>query len=163
MGKGSERSQKGKGKELQSMNERDEWDQTEDHTSVPILSMSCGEKQSEANPADQWQVPVKRVKSICVKTESSNKQFVCNNKFETITEHEHEEKTRQAIKRVRFDSVRDASTSCGSGCAEQCEADPKPVGILLSSSSESEPLCEMSSEWTPMQQPLVVDCDAAET
>ena len=40
--------------------------------------------------------------------------------------------------------------------------DPNPVGILLSSSSESEPLCEMSSESTPMPQPLVVDSGAAE-
>ena len=37
------------------------------------------------------------------------------------------------------------------------------VGILLSSSSESEPPCEMSSEWTPMLQPLMVDSGAAET
>ena len=41
--------------------------------------------------------------------------------------------------------------------------DPSLVGILLSSSSESEPLCEMSSEWTPMPKPLVVDSGAAET
>ena len=40
---------------------------------------------------------------------------------------------------------------------------PNHVRILLSSSSESEPLCEMSSEWTPMPQPLVVDSGASET
>ena len=40
---------------------------------------------------------------------------------------------------------------------------PESCRILLSSSSESEPLCEMSSEWTPMPQPLVVDSGAAET
>ena len=40
---------------------------------------------------------------------------------------------------------------------------PDLVGILLSSSVESEPLCEMASEWTPMPQPLVVDSGAAET
>ena len=33
----------------------------------------------------------------------------------------------------------------------------------MSSSFESEQLCEMSSEWTPMPQPLVVDSGAAET
>ena len=47
----------------------------------------------------------------------------------------------------RFDSDRDASTSCGSECAEECETDPTRVGVLLSSSIESEPLCEMFSEW----------------
>ena len=30
--------EQGKGKGLQSVNERDEWDQTEDYTSVPLLS-----------------------------------------------------------------------------------------------------------------------------
>ena len=90
-GKGWWRSQKGKGKGkgLQSMSEWDEWDQTEDYTSVPISSMSCGERQSETNPADQWQVLVKRVKSTCVKTRAGKRQFVRNNKFEAIAEHEH--------------------------------------------------------------------------
>ena len=32
------------------MNEWDDWDQTEDFTEVPIMSMGCGEKQSETNP-----------------------------------------------------------------------------------------------------------------
>ena len=71
---------KGKGKGLQSVSE---WDQTEDYT-MPILSMSCGEKQSETEH-----------QSTCVKTREGNRQFVCNNKFEVITEHEHERKTRQ--------------------------------------------------------------------
>ena len=35
--------------------------------------------------------------------------------------------------------------------------------ILLSSWSESDLLCEMSSEWTPTPQPRVVDSGAAET
>ena len=39
----------------------------------------------------------------------------------------------------------------------------KNVGILLSSSVESEPLCEMASEWTPMPQTWVVDSGAAGT
>ena len=41
--------------------------------------------------------------------------------------------------------------------------DPNLAGMLLSSSVESEPLCEMASEWTPMPKPLVVDSGAAET
>ena len=41
--------------------------------------------------------------------------------------------------------------------------DPNLAGMLLSSSVESEPLCEMASEWTAMPQPLVVDSGAAET
>ena len=68
----------------------------------------------------------------------------------------------QDKKKVRFDYDSDASTSCGSECTEKCELDPNLVGILLSSSSESEPLCEMSSEWAPMPQPLVIDNGAAE-
>ena len=35
--------------------------------------------------------------------------------------------------------------------------------IVLSSSSENEPLCEMADEWTPVPQPFVVDNSAAET
>ena len=46
MGNGWEWCQKGKGKgkRLQSMNEWDGWDQTDEYTSVPLLSMSCGEQ-----------------------------------------------------------------------------------------------------------------------
>ena len=80
-----------------------------------------------------------------------------------ISEQKHEEQTRQNRRRVRSDWDSDASTSCGSECAEKCEADQNFVGFLLSSSSESEPLCEMSSEWTPMLEALVVDSGAAET
>ena len=54
-------------KDLQSMSEWDEWDQTDEHTSMPILSMRCGEKQSETESPDlktrseEWQVPMRRV------------------------------------------------------------------------------------------------------
>ena len=41
---GGVRKGKGKGKGLQCVNE---WDQTDGYTSVPILSVSCGEKQPE--------------------------------------------------------------------------------------------------------------------
>ena len=34
---------------------------------------------------------------------------------------------------------------------------------MLSSPSASDPLCEMSREWTPVPQPLVVDSGAVET
>ena len=81
----------------------------------------------------------------------------------STTEHEHEEKTRQDRRRVRSDWNSDASTSCGSECAEKCWADPNLVGILLSSSSESEPLCEMSSEWTPITAIAAAETVAAES
>ena len=62
---------------------------------------------------------------------------------------------------MRFDCDGNASTSCG-GCEEEkedtqvgsesrsddtegCNKDPHLVGILLSSSVDSEPLCEMAS------------------
>ena len=47
--KGKGKMGKGLGKEkgLQSMNEWDEWCQTDEYTRVPILSMSCGEEQPE--------------------------------------------------------------------------------------------------------------------
>ena len=50
-----------------------------------------------------------------------------------------------------------------SGDIEGRRKDPNLAGMLLSSSVESEPLCEMASEWTPMPKPLVVDSGAAET
>ena len=50
-----------------------------------------------------------------------------------------------------------------SGDDEGCKKDPNFVGILLGSSADSEPLCEMANEWTPTPQPLVVDTGAAET
>ena len=76
MGKGwgGLRKEREKGKRLQSMNEWDEWDQTDDYTSVPIVLMSCGAKQPETESPDrkmaseEWQVPMKRVKSTGIKT-----------------------------------------------------------------------------------------------
>ena len=109
--------------------------------------------------SEEWQVPMKRVESTCVKTRAGSRQFMGSNKFEAIAEQHHDTTTRQD----RFECDSDASTSCGSGCTEKCEMDPNLVGILLSSLSPSDPLCEMSSEWTPMPQPLVVDSGAAET
>ena len=78
------------------MNEWDDWDQTEDYTSVPLLSMSCEERQPETESSDQWHVSVKRVKSTRVKTRTGNRQFVCNNKFEAIDEQD------QDRRKVRF-------------------------------------------------------------
>ena len=71
------------------------WDQTEDYTSMPLLSMRCGEKQPETESPDQWQVLVKRVKSTCVKTRAGNGQFVCNTKFEASAEQDQDDKTGQ--------------------------------------------------------------------
>ena len=56
-----------------------------------------------------------------------------------------------------------AGSEDGSGDDEGCKKDPNFVGILLGSSADSEPLCEMTNEWTPTPQPLVVDTGAAET
>ena len=56
------------------MSDWDEWDQTDDYISVPILSLSCGEKEQETGSPDlkiaseEWQVPMKRVESTCLKT-----------------------------------------------------------------------------------------------
>ena len=110
------------------MNERDEWEKTEDYTSVPLLLMSCGEKQPETEFPDQCQVPVKRVKTTCVKTRASKRRFVCNNKFEAIAEQDQDKTTRHDKRRVRFDCDSDASTSCGPECAERYEMDPNLVG-----------------------------------
>ena len=79
---------------------------------------------------------------------------------------------------MRFACDGDASTSFG-GCEEEkgetqvrsesrsedtegCKKNPNFVDILFCSTVENEPLCEMSSEWTPTPQPLVVDSGAAE-
>ena len=74
--------QKGKGKEkgLQSMND--------EYTSVAKPSVSCGETQSPDRKmaSEEWQVPMKRVKSTGIKTGEGNRQFVCNSKFEAIAE-----------------------------------------------------------------------------
>ena len=66
---------------------------------------------------------------------------------------------------MSFDCGGDASAPRGGREEEKggYKKDPNLVGILLSSSVESEPLCEMASEWTPMPQPLVVDGGAAVT
>ena len=45
--------------------------------------------------------------------------------------------------------------------AQRARRNARQIRTLLA--SESRPLCEMSSEWTPMPQPLVVDSGAAET
>ena len=51
-----------------------EWDQTDEYTSVPIPSMSCGEKQPETESpgpkitSEEWEVPLERVKSTCTET-----------------------------------------------------------------------------------------------
>ena len=67
-------------------------------------------------------------------------------------------------RRVSFDCDSDGSTSCG-GChdergeeqerrengaefAEECRYDQNFMVILPSTSARSEPLCEMSDEWT---------------
>ena len=72
-------------------------------------------------------MPMKRVKSTCVKTRTGNRQFVRNNKFEAIAEQDHDKKTRQDRRRVRFDCDSDASTSRGSQCTEKREIDPNLV------------------------------------
>ena len=103
---------------------------------------------------------------------------MCDDKFE-IAEQSHDRRTEQDSNRVRFDCDSKVSKSCG-GCEEKrgekqsgsengsedeggCKKGPNRVRILLSSSAESEPFCEMANEWTPMPQPLVVDRGAAET
>ena len=55
------------------------------------------------------------------------------------------------------------SDECAGKPVADDENDPNFVEILLSSTPESEPLCETASEWTPMPQPLVVDSGAVET
>ena len=97
----TEWKRKRKRKGLQSMSEWDEWDQTEDYTSLPLLSMSCGEKQPETESPDlkitseEWQVQMRRVKSTRVKTRAGNRQSACNNKLEAIAEQDHDRKTGQ--------------------------------------------------------------------
>ena len=76
--------QKGKGKEkgLQSVNVWEERDVTDEITSEPILSMGCGEIQPKTESPDpkmtpeEWQIPMKRVKSTCTKFRASNRKFV---------------------------------------------------------------------------------------
>ena len=131
------------------MNEWYECDQTEDCNNMPLLSMSCGERQPENEPTDYRQVPARRVKLTCTKTTAGNRQFVCSNNFEAFAEQSHDKQTKQDGNMVRLDGDSDASTSCG-GCEEEsgekqawsengseddegCKKDPNLVGILLSS------------------------------
>ena len=130
---------------------------------MPILSVSCGEKQEEDN-----QVPVKVVKSTCINTRVGNGQYVCNNSMGT---------TKPKTKRVMFDCNSDGSTLYG-GCEEErgeeqdtsengsedtkeCRTDPNFLGILVSSSAGSEPLCEMRVD--AHAAAAVVDSGSAET
>ena len=128
--------------------------------------------------SENWQVPMKRVKSTGIKTRAGNRQIMCNNEFEAIAERNRDKKTKRD--RSSKDSLEtvDASTSSGgceeergetqfgseggSGNTEGRKKDPNFVGILSCSSVGCEPLCEMASEWTPMPQPLVVDSGVAE-
>ena len=122
---------------------------------------------------------MKRVKSACIKTRAGNRQFVCLNKFAAIAEQNRDKKTRKNRGMVRFDCDGDAS-ALYRGCEEEkgdildgewrlvgehrrMQEGPEFRRILPSSSVESEPLCEMASEYTPMPQPLVFDNGAAET
>ena len=142
---------KGKGKGLQSMNE---WDQTDE----------C------VNPVDELQR--KTARNRITRSEDTFRGVASS-------EQHRGKMMKQDRSTVRFECDGDVSTSCG-GCEEErretqvgneCESedterrkkDPNFVGILLSSSVESEPLCEIASEWTPMSQPLVVDSGVAET
>ena len=96
------------------MSEWDEWDETDEYTNVPIPSMSCGEKQPETESPDrkmaseEWQVPMKRVKSMGIKTRAGNRQFVCDKKF--AVEQNREKKIEQDKNTVRFGCDGDAST-----------------------------------------------------
>ena len=96
-----------------------------------------------------------------------------------IREQSRDKRTKQGRCMASFDCDGGAPVSCG-GCGEErgdaqvgnegrsrdiegFRKDSNLPEMLLSNSVESEPLCEMSSEWTPMPQPLVVDSGAAET
>ena len=66
-------------------------------------------------------------------------------------------------RRERERGEKQAGSESGSKDEEGCKKDQNLVGILLGSSAENAPLCEMTNEWTPMPQPLVVDSGSAET
>ena len=102
---GVESERKGKGKGQQSMTECDECDQNDEYYSVPIQSLSCGEIESQVlkMASEEWQVPVKRVTSTCIKTKAGNRQFTCNNRFDAIAQQSHDKKTKQEGERVMFD------------------------------------------------------------
>ena len=100
----------------------DEWNQNDEDCSVPILSLRFGETQREREStvpmmaSEEWQVPVQRLKSICIKTSSGSWEYVCRKRFKAITEaREDKKKTEKERKEVRFDCVNDESASCG-GC-----------------------------------------------
>ena len=90
---------------------------------------------------------MKRVNSTCIKTSAGNRQFVCNNKFEAIAEQNHDQETKQDGNIVRFDcgvrGEKQVGSENGSEVTGGCKKDPNIVGISLSSSVESEPLCEI--------------------
>ena len=102
------------------------------------------------------------MKSSCTKTRAGNRQFVCNKKFGAIAEQNPDKKTRQDRSAVRVDCESDASMSCG-GCEEGCKKDPHLVEILQTVQLKVNRCVEMTSDWTPMPQPLLVDSGAAQT
>ena len=67
---------------------------------------------------EEWQIPMKRVKSTCITTTAGNLKFVCDNKFEAIAEQSRDEKTKQGRTKAMFDCDGGAPTSCG-GCGEE--------------------------------------------
>ena len=133
------------------MNVWEERDVTDEITSEPILSMGCGEIQPKTESPDpkmtpeEWQIPMKRVKSTCTKFRASNRKFVQDNKFEPIAEQSRDKKTKQGRSMARFDcdgGDAQVGNEGRSGDIEGRRKDPNLAGMLLSSSVESEPLCE---------------------
>ena len=125
---------------------------------MPILSMLWRKLPETEAPdlqiaSEEWQVPMKRVKSTCIKTRAGNRQLVCNNKFEAIAEQNHDKKTK---KRWKYSEVcggceegrgeKQIGSEDGSEDTEGWKKDPNLVEILLSGSVASEPLCEMANE-----------------
>ena len=91
--------------------------------------------------SEECQVLVKRVRSTCIRTTAGTRQFVCNNKFEAIAE----KGTSGGGCEEERGEEQDGSEN-GSQDTEGCRNDPHFVRILLSSSVEGEPLCEIASE-----------------
>ena len=117
-----ESERKGKG-ERTPKREWEEWDQTDEYTSVPILSMGCGEtaKNRITRPEDDARGVAnsdEAVESTCITTTAGNLKFVCDKKFEAIAEQSRDEKTKQGRTKARFDCDGGAPTSCG-GCGEE--------------------------------------------
>ena len=106
------------------MSELDEWDQNDEYNTNPVDGIwrkkSEIESQNLKTTSEEWQVPMRRVKSTCIKTRASNRQFVCNSKFEAIAEQSHDKRTKQDRTMVRFDCDSGASMSCGA-CEEERE------------------------------------------